>query len=93
MTPKGHCEAQCDRGKLDRSQIDSTIVTRGESTMKQFCCGDIVPGCKATFHGHDEESLFRQISAHASADHGLVEVPPALFAQIRTKIRDVSAVA
>ena len=60
--------------------------------MKQFCCGDVVPGCKATFQGHDEASLFRQISVHASADHGLIEVPPALLAQIRANIRDIAVV-
>ena len=59
--------------------------------MKQFRCGDVVPGCKATFEALDEESLFRQIAVHAREDHGMSEVPPALLPQIRSHIRDVPA--
>ena len=59
--------------------------------MKQFSCGDVVPGCKVSFEARDEPSLFGQIAAHARADHGLTEISPALLAQVRAKIRDVSA--
>ena len=61
--------------------------------MKQFCCGDVVPGCKATFQAQDENGLFEQIGAHARADHGLMDVPPSLLATIRAHIRDVPATA
>ena len=59
--------------------------------MKQFSCGDVVPGCKASFEAHDEQTLFGQIAAHARADHGLSEVSPALLAEVRANIRDLTA--
>lgn len=61
--------------------------------MKQFCCGDVVPGCNATFRAPDEDSLFAQIAAHARRDHGLTEISPALLAQVRANVRDVTAAA
>ena len=61
--------------------------------MKQFCCGDVVPGCKATFEAHDEGSLFGMIAVHARVDHGLAEISPALLAQVRANVRDVPAAA
>ncbi len=61
--------------------------------MKQFCCGDVVPGCSATFQASNEESLFAQIAAHAQRDHNFVEIPAALLPQIRASIRDVNAAA
>lgn len=61
--------------------------------MKQFCCGDVVPGCKAKFEAEHEDALFAQITAHANDDHGLREIPVALMRQVRAKVRDVNAVA
>lgn len=49
--------------------------------MKQFCCGDVVPGCKATFLANGEQDLFAQIATHALQDHNLQEIPPLLTAQ------------
>ena len=60
--------------------------------MKKFSCGDVVPGCKASFEAPDEQTLFGKIAAHARADHGLSEISPALLAQVRANVRDVSAV-
>lgn len=61
--------------------------------MKQFSCGDVVPGCKVSFEARDEQALFGQIAAHARADHGISEISPALLAQVRSKIRDVNVAA
>ena len=58
--------------------------------MKQFCCGDVVPGCTAVFRAEDEPGLFVQITAHANQEHGLAEVPPALLPQIRGSIQEVT---
>ena len=57
--------------------------------MKMFSCGDVVPGCKATFRAADEQHLFAQIAAHAREDHGLLEIPAALLEQVHGRILDV----
>ena len=45
--------------------------------MKSFRCGDLLPGCAATFAGSTEEIL-AAISGHARDAHGIWEVTPAL---------------
>lgn len=55
--------------------------------MKEFSCGDVVPGCSAHFRGSESE-IMTAVAAHARADHGLIDVPPALAAQVRTALRD-----
>jgi len=57
--------------------------------MKEFSCGDVVPGCTAAFRGVDDESLLSQVAKHAQKDHGLKELPPELIEQVRRKIRTV----
>ena len=54
--------------------------------MKTFACGDVVPGCTATFTGPDEDAVLSQVAAHAAADHRLGSVPPELVAQVRAHI-------
>ncbi|MEI4279794.1 DUF1059 domain-containing protein [Klenkia terrae] len=54
--------------------------------MKSFACGDVVPGCGRAFTADDEDGILAQVAAHAAADHGLVDVPPALVAQVRARI-------
>lgn len=54
--------------------------------MKQFRCGDVVPGCTSSFVGSDDEIL-RLVAAHARDDHGLAEVPAELVAAVRGAIR------
>ncbi len=56
--------------------------------MKQFSCGDVVPGCKATFNAESEGELIEQVAAHAKADHEMAEVPPEVVAQVKAKITD-----
>ncbi|HEU4676971.1 MAG: DUF1059 domain-containing protein [Motilibacteraceae bacterium] len=50
--------------------------------MKKFRCGDVVPGCAATFSG-TEDAILADVAAHAAHDHGLLEVPAELVAQVR----------
>jgi predicted small metal-binding protein len=54
--------------------------------MKTFACGDVVPGCTATFTGPDDDAVLAQVAAHAAADHGLGAVPPELVEQVRASI-------
>ena len=46
--------------------------------MKEFSCGDVVPGCVAKFRAASDAQILEQVAAHADADHGLKEVPPEL---------------
>lgn len=58
--------------------------------MKQFACGDVVPGCDATFAGATDDDILAAVAAHAGQDHGMSSVPPALVEQVRAAIREVA---
>lgn len=53
--------------------------------MKKFRCGDVVPGCTASFTGSDDEIL-SAVARHAHADHGLTSVSDELVAAVRSNI-------
>lgn len=57
--------------------------------MKQFSCGDVVPGCSRTFRGTSERAILSAVAAHAGADHGLMELPDSLVRQVRSAIVSV----
>ena len=57
--------------------------------MKQFNCGDVVPGCKWVTRREDEEELLVEISSHAHDAHGMDEIPPEVAAIIRNVITEV----
>jgi len=54
--------------------------------MKHFACGDVIPGCGATFTGTTEDDVLRQAIDHARRDHGLQEIAPETIALARTLI-------
>jgi predicted small metal-binding protein len=54
--------------------------------MKRFACGDVVPGCDATFLCSDDDELLAQVGRHAVRDHGMTEVPAELVEQVRSRI-------
>lgn len=54
--------------------------------MKQFACGDVVPGCQAAFVGIDDEAVLAQVATHARDDHGLAEIPDSLVTSVRERI-------
>ncbi len=56
--------------------------------MKQFNCGDVVPGCEATFKAESEGELLEQVAQHAKADHEMTDVPPEVVAQVKAKMTD-----
>lgn len=58
--------------------------------MKEFSCGDVVPGCSAHFRG-TESQIMRAVEDHARADHGLAEIPAPLIVQVRQALRDAAA--
>ncbi len=57
--------------------------------MKQFRCGDVVPGCQWVTRNDDEQQLFADIHVHARDTHGMDEVPPEVVDAIRNVITDV----
>jgi predicted small metal-binding protein len=57
-------------------------------TMKQFSCGDVVPGCQATFEAEQEGEILAKVAAHAQKAHGMDDVPPEVVAQVKAKIRE-----
>jgi predicted small metal-binding protein len=59
--------------------------------MKQFSCGDVVPGCKASFQGASEDEILGQVAKHATVDHGMTDIPASLVAQVRANIQTVPA--
>ncbi|HEX7664489.1 MAG TPA: DUF1059 domain-containing protein [Polyangiaceae bacterium] len=54
--------------------------------MKEFSCGDVVPGCKSRFRGASENDIFEQVGKHAHEDHGLTEISEALVSAVRANI-------
>ena len=57
--------------------------------MKQFNCGDVVPGCTWVVQRDNEEALWPEISSHAQETHGMDEVPPEVVEQIHGVITEV----
>lgn len=59
--------------------------------MKQFSCGDVVPGCTARFTGETEADLLRDVAGHAASGHGIHEISPELLASVRRHIQEAPA--
>ena len=57
--------------------------------MKQFKCGDVVPGCQWVTRSDDEGQLMQEIGSHARDAHGMDEVPPEVVDQIHAVITEV----
>ena len=58
--------------------------------MKSFACGDVVPGCTATWLCSTETEVLAAVAVHARQDHELVDIPAELVDQVRSKIRIVA---
>jgi predicted small metal-binding protein len=54
--------------------------------MKEFRCGEIVPGCDARFESESEDEILREVRTHARDEHGMPEVPPEVVDQVRARI-------
>jgi len=50
---------------------------------KALQCGDIMPGCTATFQGDTEDDVMRQAGEHARTEHGMQQID----AQTAEKVR------
>ena len=56
--------------------------------MKEFSCGELVPGCWATFRGRSNDEILQQVAVHARDEHGMDEVPPEVVDKIRAGISE-----
>lgn len=56
--------------------------------MKEFRCGDVVPGCDYVTTGESDEEIMRNIGPHAVEAHGLNPVPPDIAEKVRSAIRE-----
>ena len=54
--------------------------------MFTLACGDVMPGCTATFSSSDRSALLTDVARHADADHGVTEITPEIFAQVDGRI-------
>ena len=55
--------------------------------MKEYACGDVVPGCGARFVAADETEVLALCTVHAQHAHGLTA--PAMADDLVTRIRAV----
>ena len=56
--------------------------------MKRFACGDVVPGCDASWVCSTEDELLAAVAAHARTDHDIDEITPELVETVRAHITD-----
>lgn len=58
--------------------------------MKSFACGDVVPGCTASWVSSTDDEILVLVARHASKVHGLDAVSPELAKSITDRIVVVS---
>jgi predicted small metal-binding protein len=42
--------------------------------VKQFSCGDVVPGCRRVFSAPDQQGIMNAVAEHAAEDHGVPQL-------------------
>lgn len=52
-----------------------------------LACGDVMPGCAATFHGETEDELLAQVGPHAADAHGMTEITPDVLEAVKGAIK------
>ena len=55
--------------------------------MKEFSCGDVVPGCKAKFRARSDDELLAQVAQHAREGHGIQQISAELVNAVKQHIR------
>lgn len=56
--------------------------------MKEFKCGELVPGCHARFEGASDDEILEQVAVHAREEHGMDEVPPEVVEKVLASISE-----
>jgi predicted small metal-binding protein len=57
--------------------------------MKSFACGDVVPGCDASWVCGSDDEILVAVAHHAAEAHGLTTVSDELVAAVRGAIANV----
>ena len=52
-----------------------------------LACGDVMPGCAATFSADTEEDLLAQAAPHAAEAHGIAEMTPEVLEAVRAAVK------
>ena len=73
-----------------RAGPDASYIDR-KGLMKEFACGDVVPGCVAKFAAGSSDEILERVAAHARDDHGMSEVPADVVAAVLERIHDAPA--
>lgn len=58
--------------------------------MKSFVCGDVVPGCTASWVSSTDDEILVLVAQHASAVHGIHTVSAELAQSVTDRIVVVS---
>ncbi len=53
-----------------------------------LACGDVMPGCAATFSNEDKDAMMQEVAAHAAADHGITEITPEVAEAVGGAIKE-----
>ena len=59
--------------------------------MKQFKCGDVVPGCSTVFVAQSDQEILEHVEVHARDEHGMDTVPPEVRGTIVSLISEREA--
>ena len=52
-----------------------------------IACGDVMPGCAATFEADSEEELLAQVAPHAAEAHGIAEITPEVLEAVQGAVK------
>jgi len=52
----------------------------------KLACGDVMPGCDATFTAESEAELLEQAGAHVAEAHGITDPPPEVLEAVKNAI-------
>jgi predicted small metal-binding protein len=58
--------------------------------MKRFACGDVVPGCDATFVCGTDDEILSAVAHHAATAHGMSTMPASVADAVRSHISLIS---
>jgi predicted small metal-binding protein len=58
--------------------------------VKQFRCGDVVPGCSTVFVAPSDQEILEHVEEHARDEHGMDTVPPEVRGTIVSLISEQS---
>jgi predicted small metal-binding protein len=53
-----------------------------------IACGDVMPGCAATFDADTQDELLALVGPHAAEVHGVTEITPEVLEAVSGAIRE-----